>query len=263
MDKRPPEPVQPPARLDEIATQWSLLRLAHQDSVSVAGPARNALALRYSGAIRSYIGALVPDPQDADEVAQDVLVRILRGDFAGANPERGRFRDLLKVAVRNMVRTSWSRKQRRAGVDLDVSQVPAAEGRQEHGSDQEWNAGWQRSVLQVTWGALEAYERSHPGTVAWTLLRLRSEHPDDDSAQLAARLSQATGRTFRADAMRQQLRRARLRFAELLVEEIARGLDNPTPERVEDELIEVGLMEYVRGFLPPDWRSKGELREVP
>src|SRR6516225_9748112 len=103
MNQPSPHPAHGPARLDEIPTQWSLLRLAQQNSFRVAGPARNTLALRYAGAIRSYVGAQVKDQQDADEVAQEVLVRIIRGDFAGADPQRGRFRDLLKVAVRNMV----------------------------------------------------------------------------------------------------------------------------------------------------------------
>jgi DNA-directed RNA polymerase specialized sigma24 family protein len=251
-----------PTRLDEIATQWSLLRLAHQSSVTVAGPARNALVLRYARAIRSYIGAQVKDAQDADELAQEVLIRILRGDFAKATPERGRFRDLLKVAVRNMVRTFWTRKQRRASVHLDEALTPAVED-PDPSDDSDWNAAWRRSLLDMTWAALEAYQQAHKGSVSWTLLRLRKEYPEDNSSQLAARLSAATRQSFRAEAIRQQLRRARLRFAELLIEEIARCLDHPTPEAVEEELIEVGLMEYVRDFLPPDWRSRGELREVP
>lgn len=90
-----------PARLEDINTRWSLLRLAHQSAVSQAGPARETLVLAYARAIRSYVGAIVRDSGDADELAQEVLVRILRGDFSGADPRRGRFRDLLKVAVRN------------------------------------------------------------------------------------------------------------------------------------------------------------------
>ena len=77
-----------------------------------------------------------------------------------------------------------------------------------------------------------------------------------------AKALQAAGKRFRADAVRQQLRRARLRFAELLVQEVARGIDDPTPARLEEELIDVGLMEYVRDFLPADWRTTGELREL-
>jgi RNA polymerase sigma factor (sigma-70 family) len=251
-----------PTRIDEIATQWSLLRLAHQSSIRVAGPARNALVLRYSRAIRGYIGAMVKDVEDADELAQDVVVRLLRGDFARADPERGRFRDMLKVAVRNVALTYWTRKGRHAKVDLDVGQLPETEGDQSQ-LEEEWNAAWQRSILDMTWAAMEDYARTHPQSLSWTLLRLRADHPDDDLTELAARFAQQTGKSLRPPALRQQLRRARLRFAELLIEEVAKSLDDPSPERVEEELIETGLMPYVRDFLPPDWRTKGELREVP
>jgi RNA polymerase sigma-70 factor (ECF subfamily) len=244
-------------RLDEITTQWSLLRRAHQGSTVSA---RNTLALRYAGAIRGYVGALLQNSQDADELSQEVLVRILHGDFAGATPERGRFRDLLKVAVRNMARTWWGRKQRRTGVPLDLGRVPAAAGDELPG-EAEWVSTWQKNVLKMTWDAMESYESSHPGTIAWTLLRLRADHPDEDLGRLASRLQSATGRSLRPATLRQQLRRARLRFAQLLIEELVRGLDDPTPERIEEELIEIGLMEYVRDFLSPDWRARGELRE--
>ena len=52
-------------------------------------------------------------------------------------------------------------------------------------------------------------------------------------------------------------------FAQLVVEEVARSLDWPVPEEVEQELVDLGLIKYVRDFLPPDWKTKGELRDVP
>jgi DNA-directed RNA polymerase specialized sigma24 family protein len=242
-----------PGRLEEIGTEWGLLEQAHQDDPA-AGAARNALVLRYARAIRNYVGALVRDPQDADEVAQEVLVRLLRGQFAAASPERGRFRRMLATAAHNLARTWWQRKQRRAGADVDVSEVAAADVPVP--GEAEAVAGWRQAMLDLAWKALEEYERTHAGTVAWSVLRLRAENPTDDSEQLAARLSQHTGRPFRPEAVRQQLRRARVRFAEALLEEVARGLDDPTPGRIEEELMEVGLMEYVQGFLPPDWRDR-------
>ncbi len=246
------------ARLDEINTQWSLMRLAVAGSFADPGPARQALALRYSGAIRKYIGAMVQNSQDADDLAQEVLVRILRGDFGGADPERGRFRDLLKVAVRNMARTYWSRSQKRATADFDLNLL--GDDSQQAEADREWQSTWQQTVLTMAWRALEDYQHEHAGCVAYTLLRLRTDHPDDDSEALAARLSMATGRPFAAPATRQQLRRARLRYAQLLAEETARGLKDPSPERVEDELRELALLPYVQEFLTADWRSRGELR---
>jgi Sigma-70 region 2 len=258
------EPPQKPEQisLDQIPTDWENLKKAHASySVTSAGAARNALVLRYSGAIRKFLGVLVRDDQDADELSQEILVRMLRGDFARANPQRGRFRDYLAVAARNLVKGYWSRKNRHTGQDLDVNQFAAPETDEAPG-DQELLATWRRSILDLTWSALEEYQRSHKGSVSFTLLRLRTDHAADDSEQLAVRLSEVLGRRVRADAVRQQLRRARLRFAQLLLEEVARGLDNPTPERVEEELIEIGLMDYVCDFLPPDWRTRGELREA-
>jgi hypothetical protein len=245
----------PTARLEDINTRWSLLRLAHVPGVTLAGPARESLVLRYAAAIRGYIGAMVNDPSDADELAQDIVVKLLSGDFAGADPKRGRFRDFLKVAVRNQVRTFIGKKQRRAGADMDLDQFAESEP-----EETAWDETWRGTVLANTWAALEHHERSHKGSVAHTVLKLRVDHPDDDSPQLAQRLGKAIGKSVSAATGRQQLHRARLRFAELLLEEISRQIDDPTPERVQEELVAVGLLEYVRDFMAEDWKATGELR---
>jgi RNA polymerase sigma-70 factor (ECF subfamily) len=243
-------------RLEEIATEWGLLQQAHGGVSESAGAARNALVLRYARAIRNYVGALIKDPQGADEVAQDVLVRLLRGQFAAASPERGRFRHMLAVAAHNLVRNYWQRQRRQAGVDLDVGALAAPETTPQ--IEAQATASWRQSMLDLAWKALADYEQATPGSVACTVLRLRAQYPGDDSERLAERLSELTGRPFRPAAVRQQLRRARVRFAQALLEEVARGLEDPTPERVEEELIEVGLMEFVQDFLPADWRKRGQ-----
>jgi DNA-directed RNA polymerase specialized sigma24 family protein len=257
MKSKPDDEKTSTGRLDEIQTQWSLLRLAH-DNPSQVGEARNTLVRRYARAIRNYVGALVKDPQDADEVAHDVVVKLLRGAFAAADPKRGRFRDLLIVATHNTVRTYWSKKLSRPINDVDLSNVADRGGPDQ--VEEEDLAVWRNAVLDLAWKALEKYERGHAGSVTWTVLRLRADFPDDDMDQLAARLTEKTKRPFQSAALRQQLRRARLRFAQALLEEVAAGMDDPTPERVEEELREVGLFVYVSDFLPPDWRTSGVLQ---
>ena len=93
-----------PQRLESMVTRWSLVRVAHDASGSSASKARNELVLRYSDATRNYIRGIVRDEASAEETAQNAVLRMLSGDFAGADPNRGRFRDLLKVAAQNMVR---------------------------------------------------------------------------------------------------------------------------------------------------------------
>jgi RNA polymerase sigma factor (sigma-70 family) len=241
-----------PSRLEAISTRWSLLCAAHEASETSAGAARNALVLRYLPAVRRYVAAILPGSQDADDVAQDIMMRLLAGDFAGADPQRGRFRDLLKVAIRNMVRNRWKRENRRRAVALDVAEIAA----EEDGNQECWTAQWRQSVLDLAWKALEQHERTQPGALAYTLLRLRTKYPDDTSEQLAVRLGQKTGQTVRADAVRQKLRRARVQFADLLISEIANGLSNPTADKIEDELADLGLMSLVRTLLPGGSHSR-------
>jgi hypothetical protein len=49
--------------------------------------------------------------------------------------------------------------------------------------------------------------------------------------------------------VRQTLHRAREKFADLLLEEVARELDDPTPERLEEELSELSLLDQCRAAL--------------
>ena len=247
-----------PSRLDAIATRWSLVRAAHASGKPEdAAAARQALVLRYARAIRRYVGGIAKNTEDADELAQDVVVRLLNGDFAGADPNRGRFRDLIRTAVRNMVRKHWAKTNRRRPADYDTDLLPAADDR----ADTEWDGAWQQNVLDHAWTALKEYERDNPGTRAHTVLKLRTDFPDDTSDQLAERLASKVGTPVRPDACRQMLRRARVRFAALLIEEVQMGLADPAPDRVTDELAALGLLEHVRDFLPADWSSSGKLAE--
>ena len=47
-----------------------------------------------------------------------------------------------------------------------------------------------------------------------------------------------------------------MKFAELLIAEIADGLENAAPDDIEEELAALGLMDYVRDLLPADWKER-------
>jgi RNA polymerase sigma factor (sigma-70 family) len=238
------------SRFDAQPTRWSMVQRAHQQTLGDASAARQYLVMRYSPAIRSYVRAITRDEDQADDIAQDVIVRLLSGDFAGADPLKGKFRDLLKTAVRNMIRNMWAKQKVRKSVEFDVTQVEQ-DLSQEH--DAVWDAGWQQSLLSLAWRRLEEYESSHQGSIAYQILKLRADYPDDSSEQLSERLGAMLKKPVRADQTRQQLRRARVRFAEFLVEEIADILPTPTPQRIEDELSALGLLEQIRDVLPAGW----------
>jgi DNA-directed RNA polymerase specialized sigma24 family protein len=259
MDKTPPPGADEASRLDAISTQSSLLEQAHRGPASAAMPARNALVMRYRKAIRGYLGALLQNDGDADELAQEVVVKMLQGGFAGFRSERGRFRDYLKAAVRNAALCHFRRRGTSAHVELDAEGLADSAGPDPR-SDETWLADWRRSLLEGARQALHAFQAGRPGNVYATLLDLLRDHPEDDREALAGRLAERTGQRLRADAVRKQISRARRKFAELLLEEVRRTLDDPTPERVFDELIDVGLLPFVRDYLPPDWVRRSGTR---
>ena len=181
------------------------------------------------------------------------MVRVMEQGFERANPDRGRFRHYLKIAVRNFA-LAWLRRRRPAAVDVAILQNTLAD---RHPSpEQEMDDGWRRCLLDKVWRELDRHERRAPGNHAFTVLKIVGEHPEEDTPAQAARASAVLGKTLRPDAFRKQLSRARRRFAELLLEEVYQTLEAPNPAAVEEELIELKLMDQVRDFLPADWRTR-------
>ena len=238
------------SRLDAISTRWSLLAQACDGSAASAGEARSACAALSASHPPLCRAALQGNDADADDVTHDVVVRLLTGDFAGADPQRGHFRKLLKTAVMNMVRNHWAKTRRRRSVDFDVAEVAASSD----ADDEHWTNQWRESLLDLVWKALEQSQREQPGSVAFTLLQIRTTHPEYTSEQLAEELAKVTGKPVRADAVRQKLRRARLQFVDLLLVEVAQGLPDPSPGEIEEELASMGLIEFLRDLLPTDWK---------
>jgi len=222
-----------PSMLEHISTCWPMIHNPVQ------------FVMRYAPAIRKYVGAVVRNPHDAEEVAQDFLVRVLDKGFCPENVSRGRFRDYLKSAVRYAA-ISHLRKRRHSQIsDEQLELLIQPESAAEH----EWAAEWRNCLLERVWQALEMHQQKTAGNLFYTVLRKYTENPELDSESHAAQLSEQLGRTIRADAFRQQLHRARRLFAKLIVAEVRQTLRLPTAEAIEQELLDLQLLAYMRETL--------------
>jgi RNA polymerase sigma factor (sigma-70 family) len=225
------------ATLDELSTYWPLIHDPHQ------------FVHRYAPAIRRYLEALLHNVHDAEDVAQDFLLKgIVRG-FVRGEAVRGRFRAYLKTAVRNAALT-YLQRRRPGHLDGPVLAQVADRHDSEAEAEAAWLAEWRRCLIEHALDALDRHQQQTPGNLFATAIRLVLDHPDDDSTRLAARASALVGRPVRAEAFRKQLSRARRCFADLLIREVARSLEAPTPAQIEDELNAIGVLPLVRAFLP-------------
>src|SRR5437868_1827150 len=150
--------------LSQISTQWTMLLRAHASPDDRAVAAQHALLLRYGGAVGRYLLGAVRDPDAAAELAQEFAVRFLRGDFRGADPGRGRFRDYLKTALIHLA--TDHHRSRQAG---PRSLPPDAAAPETSEDEDAFVAGWRAELLDRTWDALAA---AHPTEHAVLLLRV-------------------------------------------------------------------------------------------
>src|SRR5436305_1077832 len=86
-------------RLSRITTCWTLVAQAHRGPREAIPEAQRQLLERYCGAIYRYLLGSLRNADAADEVAQEFAYCFVRGDFKGADPQRGRFRDFVKTVL--------------------------------------------------------------------------------------------------------------------------------------------------------------------
>src|SRR5262249_51717765 len=113
--------------ISQIETLWPMLRQAHGGSPAQINAAQEVILKRYRPAVYRYLLACVGDADAADELAQEFALRFVRGDFRNANPERGRFRDLLKSALYHLV-IDHHKKKKKNLPGLSAGPEPAAPG---------------------------------------------------------------------------------------------------------------------------------------
>jgi RNA polymerase sigma-70 factor (ECF subfamily) len=234
-------------RLNLISTPWSLVRRAHDGPAQAVNSARQQLLERYGGAVRRYLRKVLHNSDAADEIAQEFALQLLHGDLHGANPQRGRFRNFVKGTLFHLI--ADYHKQRRAWPGpLPADDGALATNPEDAESDRHFLESWCDELLARAWAALAEIE-AKTCQPYYAILRFRADHPELRSPQMAEQLAAQLGRPLTAAGVRQTLHRAREKFADLLLDGVAHSLETPTVERLEQELVELGMLEYCRPAL--------------
>jgi DNA-directed RNA polymerase specialized sigma24 family protein len=235
-------------RLSSLTTLWSVVCQANEGMGDVNRVAQQHLLERYGGAIRRYLLAAVRDEDAAEELFQEFGLSLVQGKLGGVDPARGRFRDFVKGVLCHLVAKYHKRKQR-GPLPLGSQQLDVAANTPSLAElDHTFVTSWRDELLARSWAGLLAIEKE-AGQPYYSVLKFRAEYPDLSSTQMAEQLSERLGKPLNAPAVRQILHRARERFAGLLLDEVAQALANPTPEQLEEELQELGLLEHCRSAL--------------
>lgn len=231
-------------RLSQISTVWSVVRQAHEGPPEAMSAAQTRLLEHYGEAVHRYLLRAVGDPTAADDLTQEFALSLVRGKFHRANPEHGRFRNYVKTVLFHLV-SSYRKRRHRDPHALTNDNPPMADLASPPDSESaEFDEDWRQTLLARAWNHL-----SETKPIYHAVLYLRASNPELSSTEMAEQLSTQLGKTLTAESVRQSLRRARVAFAELLIEEVAQSLDAPSKEQVEDELADLRLLSYCQSAL--------------
>ncbi len=224
-------------------TRWTQVgRLRHEPDSAEGRRALEELCAAYWYPLYAFARRKGQAGADAQDLTQGFFAKVLRGNFfAGAQAGDGRMRTYLLTAFTRHMADEWDRSQaKKRGGGAEVLSLDFDDGErrflEEPASDESversFDRAWARSVLE------RAGER------------LRQECAEAGKGELFAALSplitgegdacayEALAGTTRmsAEALRQSVRRLRLRFRDLLRDAVADTLDEPSPARVDEEL---------------------------
>ena len=94
-------------------------------------------------------------------------------------------------------------------------------------------------MLERTWAELNAARPNY-----YAVLRLRIENPDMSAREIGARRAGQGDKKVTPSTVRKTLERARTKFADLLVDEVATSLSSTETKSIEAELKELNLLRY-------------------
>jgi len=236
------------AHLSQITTVWKDLAQAHGGAAPAISAAQQRLLRRYAPAVKSYLLAAARDHDAADELFQEFALRLLRGAFKHVHPGRGRFRDYLKAALCHLVvdhqrhRRGNHRPLPEEVPDPHPPQPPCDE------ADRTFLTAWRNELMQTALQALHDFER-RSGQPLFLVLDCRLEYPEMPAAEMAGRLAARLGRPLTAEWVHKRLHLARQKLADLLVEEAARTLADPSEEDLAEELSDLELLDRCQAAL--------------
>jgi DNA-directed RNA polymerase specialized sigma24 family protein len=222
------------------ATRWSLVssvRARSGDDFQAARALEHLCGIYwhplYSFARRQGLGT-----EDAQDATQGFFARLIdKETFRAADRERGRLRTFLLASFGRFLaderdrRNAWRRGGRVEIVPLDADDRHDAAADPSLTPERHFNRQWALAVLQQALDALEQ-ERTQTGREKeWSVLRGFLDA--SGAGEAAVKLE------WSVNATRVAVHRLRLRYRQLLHNQIAATLENEDPAAVRDEMREL------------------------
>ena len=235
----PEPPLAPVAARGFATTRWSLIVAARGPDAPLAHEALSHLCEAYWYPLYAYIRRRGYSADDAHDLTQEFFARLLERDFFGAaDPAKGRFRAFLLASCKHFLANEHDHAvaQKRGGRPVTSLHPANAEGRYSREPSHDATA---EKLFERRW-AVTLIDRALARLREEFVARGKETQFDRLRVFLVGDQNQATQRTaavelgMSAGAVKVAVHRMRLRYRELLREEIGHTVEGP--EQIDEEI---------------------------
>ena len=234
-------------RLSMIQTRWTLIGQAHGEAASQQ--ARSDLLIRYYDPITKYVIAILRNngvhASQIDDVAVDFCnrfsMKFLEGAFHRASPQKGRFRNYVKTAIKHEI-WKYLKSERNVACSLadDIAQMPTP--------DESMDDDWRGVILEQALGRLQdEFPRYH------AFLQLRRELSEASSQELSEKYFLETGEEVSKANVRKLIEKARKKLSSFIFADVLNSIEAPSRDKVLAELKALRLTKYCHHLLDEAW----------
>ncbi|MBL9137620.1 MAG: sigma-70 family RNA polymerase sigma factor [Verrucomicrobiales bacterium] len=226
---------------DFRTTHWSIVALAGQQDSEAASHALESLCRGYWYPIFAYLRHRGHDPYQAEDLTQAFFTRLLEKNYlASADRERGRFRTFLLAALNHFLANEWNRSQaQKRGGGCQFISLEYAREQDEHSlqlghdltPERVFERRWAETVLAKV---LDRLQSEFDGATIKRFQVLKPFLTEDKGSQSYAEA--AAHLQLTEAAVKSAIHRLRLRWRELMREEIAHTLHSTSPQEVDNEI---------------------------
>jgi RNA polymerase sigma-70 factor (ECF subfamily) len=219
-------------------TRWTTVLVAAQPRSLEGNDAFARLYVDYWPPLYAYVRQRGCSPAEAEDLTQDFFVALLEKErLSRLKREGGRFRSFLLTALKNHLANEWDRTRaaRRGGgirpLSLDEAEAEAAYQLVSDSLPPErlFERQWALTVIALARQDLEAEQNSARKGDFYRLIG--PQLWGDPSARPYAEVAEAAGMSV--GALKVAVHRLRHRFGELLREQVARTVDDPSEVQAE------------------------------
>ncbi len=228
-----------------VTTRWSVVLAAKDRDSPTSGAALEALCRQYWYPLYAFVRGSGYSAHDAQDLTQEFFARLLERDYLRTvEPEKGRFRTFLRMALRRFLANEWhrARTQKRGGghhvisFDSTLAESRLAADPPGISPDQAYDRRW---ALALLWQVTERLEGEYaqagrPQECQVLRPRLFAERGTIPYEEIGRQLGVSAG------AARVATHRFRRRFRELFRQAVAATVADP--DQVDAEVRHVLAM---------------------